>query len=38
VKLLLAEKAEVDSLCADGEKAIDAARRNHHSEIVKLLE
>jgi len=38
VKLLLAKKAKVNAGRADGDKPIDAARRNHHLEIVKLLQ
>ena len=39
VKLLLANKADVNARCkTNGEKPIDAARRNHHLEIVKLLQ
>jgi len=40
VKLLLANKANVNARHGGrfGDKPIDAARRNHHSEIVKLLQ
>ena len=39
VKLLLANKADVNARCGGflGEKPIDAARRNHHVEVVKVL-
>jgi len=41
VKLLLANKADVNArrgLWIFGEKPIDAARRNHHSDIIELLQ
>jgi len=40
VKLLLANKADVNARRGGlfGDKPIDAARQNHHSEIVKLLQ
>jgi len=37
VKLLLHNKANVNLRCIDGDNPIEAARRNHHLEIVKLL-
>ena len=41
VKLLLANKADVNTRRGSrifGEKPIDAARRNHHSDIIELLQ
>jgi len=38
VRQRLGKKAEVEVHHADGDKPIDAARRNRHFEIVKLLQ
>ena len=38
VKLLLKNNADVNARTADGEKPVDAARRNRYLDIVKLLQ
>ena len=38
VKLFLGNKANVNARRRDGQKPIDAARRNHHLDVVKLLQ
>jgi len=38
VKLLIDNKADVNTRTRNNEKPVDVARRNHHSDIVKLLQ
>jgi len=37
VKVLLGNKADLNARISNSDKPVDAARRNHHSDIVELL-